>query len=262
MKNISFVILFLITCNTLFAEEDWRNKYNDLLGKTTVELRLLKNEIYARHGKIFKEPDLKKYFSKQSWYKPNKKYNDTLLSEKESILIGDVWSRERMLNELINPEFYGNSEYIQKMDINGDGKEEIIDVRQRGNCGGTEALFINGTYIMTDSQIYLYSFNLFYPFYSISDIDIKDNFKEILVPLVLFLPNNEKYLTKFYYYDGNNVIDMGTIEGYYGSDIKIDGLGFIKTSVIGNILKGDLYQVLYMLDKNHRLTKISSKEIF
>ena len=33
-------------------------------------LRLARNEIYARHGHIFKDPDLRAYFSARSWYAP------------------------------------------------------------------------------------------------------------------------------------------------------------------------------------------------
>lgn len=34
------------------------------------ELRIARNEIYARHGYIFKSNDLKEYFSNTSWYQP------------------------------------------------------------------------------------------------------------------------------------------------------------------------------------------------
>jgi hypothetical protein len=36
--------------------------------------RLIRNEIFARHGFIFKSEDLKKYFGSQDWYKPQ--FND------------------------------------------------------------------------------------------------------------------------------------------------------------------------------------------
>ena len=38
--------------------------------KDAWELRIMRNEIYARHGYIFKLPELNEYFMKQSWYKP------------------------------------------------------------------------------------------------------------------------------------------------------------------------------------------------
>lgn len=41
---------------------------NELLQMSKAELRLLRNEIYARHGYIFQSKDLREYFSRQSWY--------------------------------------------------------------------------------------------------------------------------------------------------------------------------------------------------
>lgn len=34
------------------------------------ELELMRNEIYARRGWIFRRPDLRNYFQSQSWYRP------------------------------------------------------------------------------------------------------------------------------------------------------------------------------------------------
>ena len=34
------------------------------------ELELMRNEIYARHGWIFRRPDLQNYFGSQPWYRP------------------------------------------------------------------------------------------------------------------------------------------------------------------------------------------------
>ena len=44
--------------------------YNDIRSLSKPQLRILRNEIYARHGYIFKSADLKAYFSKYPWYKP------------------------------------------------------------------------------------------------------------------------------------------------------------------------------------------------
>ncbi len=50
-------------------------------------LRLLRNEIYARHGRTFLSADLATYFSGQSWYRPDPAFAETSLSttEKENI---------------------------------------------------------------------------------------------------------------------------------------------------------------------------------
>jgi hypothetical protein len=41
----------------------------DLKGKTAEELDIMRNEIYARHGYIFRRKDLRDHFKKQEWYK-------------------------------------------------------------------------------------------------------------------------------------------------------------------------------------------------
>jgi cytoskeletal protein RodZ len=65
----------------------------DLIKLAPNELRLARNEIYARHGLVFKSSDLTIYFSSKSWYKPNpayggelndvEKYNLSLIKSKE-----------------------------------------------------------------------------------------------------------------------------------------------------------------------------------
>jgi hypothetical protein len=42
----------------------------DVMGKSLWELKIMKNEIYARHGYIFKSPELRTYFESQPWYRP------------------------------------------------------------------------------------------------------------------------------------------------------------------------------------------------
>ena len=42
----------------------------DLHGKSAIELDLMRNEVYARHGYIFGRPDLQEYFGGQPWYRP------------------------------------------------------------------------------------------------------------------------------------------------------------------------------------------------
>ena len=48
------------------------------------DLRVLRNEIYARRGRVFKDPILQKYFEAQAWYQPNPDFKDDMLSETES----------------------------------------------------------------------------------------------------------------------------------------------------------------------------------
>ncbi len=48
----------------------------DLEGLTKEQLRLARNEIYARHGMIFGAQDLATYFTSKSWYTPTVAYAD------------------------------------------------------------------------------------------------------------------------------------------------------------------------------------------
>ena len=47
----------------------------DLQGMSKDQLRLARNEIYARHGRQFKDATLQNYFNSCSWYKPDANYN-------------------------------------------------------------------------------------------------------------------------------------------------------------------------------------------
>jgi len=87
--------------------------YENLVCKTNEELALLRNRIYARHGREFKTPKYKEYFSSKKWYKVNSEYSDTLLTEtarKNVALILDVEKSKEENKEMIkkileNPEY-------------------------------------------------------------------------------------------------------------------------------------------------------------
>lgn len=44
--------------------------YGELSGMSTYDLYLARNEIYARHGRMFNRADLQDYFNSQAWYEP------------------------------------------------------------------------------------------------------------------------------------------------------------------------------------------------
>ena len=66
--------------NDLTKEDSLKIKYDS---KSLVELKILRNEIFARHGRTFKTEWLQKYFNNQPWYKPNPNYCDSLLTDDE-----------------------------------------------------------------------------------------------------------------------------------------------------------------------------------
>ena len=57
---------------------------DELDKKSNTELKIMRNEVYARYGMIFKKGgDMEKYFSKQDWYYANEENTDKFLSQLE-----------------------------------------------------------------------------------------------------------------------------------------------------------------------------------
>lgn len=56
---------------------------NELLGMTKVELRIARNEIYARYGWRFESEELADYFEGKAWYVACENVDDTVLSDVE-----------------------------------------------------------------------------------------------------------------------------------------------------------------------------------
>jgi len=61
----------------------------ELQGKSKAELRVMRNEVFARHGRVFQSSDLHDYFSQRPWYTQNPNYSDSLLTDvdKENIRV-------------------------------------------------------------------------------------------------------------------------------------------------------------------------------
>lgn len=62
----------------------------------TEDLRILRNEMYARHGRVFKDPVLQKYFAAQAWYKPDPLFKDEMLSNIEFKNLAKLKAAEEM----------------------------------------------------------------------------------------------------------------------------------------------------------------------
>lgn len=75
------------------AEPEWLHRRltsADIKNKTPHQLRLMRNEIYARKGRPFDNAWLRHYFFCQPWYKPNPAYSDALLTATD-------WANIRLL---------------------------------------------------------------------------------------------------------------------------------------------------------------------
>jgi len=61
----------------------------ELQGRSKAELRVMRNEVFAHHGRVFQALDLHDYFTKKPWYTQNPNYSDSLLTDvdKENVRI-------------------------------------------------------------------------------------------------------------------------------------------------------------------------------
>src|SRR5207302_11153477 len=72
-----------------------------LNGLSLHELRLLRNEIYARHGRIFKTMWIQQYFGGQPWYDPKEDFKDEELSGPDKTNVETIVAYESTLHNQI-----------------------------------------------------------------------------------------------------------------------------------------------------------------
>lgn len=66
-----------------------------LQGLFLEDARKLRNEIYARHGKVFKDKWLQSYFASFKWYKPDPSFSESALNEIERKNVATILAYER-----------------------------------------------------------------------------------------------------------------------------------------------------------------------
>ena len=113
MRFIVFVISLLLFCsckqeqkvtNETTAEKkslEVKTESQDtvvLVGKSLEQLRLIRNEIFARHGFVFKSKDLSEHFNGQDWYKPNPNFSIEDLSSEEKDLVARIRKKEKEID--------------------------------------------------------------------------------------------------------------------------------------------------------------------
>lgn len=70
-----------------------------LHGLSLHELRLLRNEIYARHGRMFRAEWLQQYFFFQPWYSPDENFKDEELSGNDKINVETIVKYENRIHQ-------------------------------------------------------------------------------------------------------------------------------------------------------------------
>ncbi|HVQ40093.1 MAG TPA: YARHG domain-containing protein [Pyrinomonadaceae bacterium] len=70
-----------------------------LHGLSLNELRLLRNEVYARHGRQFQAPWLSQYFYGQSWYQPDDNFKDEQLTGSNKTNVETIVAYENKIHD-------------------------------------------------------------------------------------------------------------------------------------------------------------------
>lgn len=66
------------------------------------DARKLRYEIYARHGKVFKDRWLQNYFTSFPWYKPDPRYKDSVLSAVERQNVASILAYEKKATSVLD----------------------------------------------------------------------------------------------------------------------------------------------------------------
>ena len=75
-----------------------------LHGLSLNELRLLRNEIYARHGRQFQAPWLSQYFYSQPWYQPVENFKDEDVSGTDKQNVDTIVAYENKIHDNLGRE--------------------------------------------------------------------------------------------------------------------------------------------------------------
>lgn len=224
------------------------------------ELWIARNEIYARHGKLFKNEYLQSYFNSCSWYQPIEGRTDVEegeLSEIERTNIDLIVAAEEAFdNKHPYPKQYAVGTTVSES-LQGDGTEQKIIYESSidgDNWEHTSILTIDGKQYDLDDYITMFSpvQDVFY----ITDIAESDmiEYDDGLEIAILDDGPSDDPATHFFKYDGD-LHYVGVVEGYpfedYGNGIQnkdqktgIDGFTHYN-SVIGTG-RTDLIETAYV----------------
>jgi hypothetical protein len=81
---------------------------SDLTDMSKADLRVARNEIFARHGRGFSSEDLQAHFGGQDWYHVNADYSDDMLSDAQKAQVALIASFETDRDPVENYRFSGD----------------------------------------------------------------------------------------------------------------------------------------------------------
>src|SRR5262245_51978905 len=67
------------------------------------DLKLLRGIVFGRHGRVFRDNDIKSYLEEQSWYKANPDFKNSMLNDTERRNLDLIRIAEAASHETIQP---------------------------------------------------------------------------------------------------------------------------------------------------------------
>ena len=189
--------------NTISINEDVLLNFSDN------ELKIARNEIYARHGRQFKDPSLAAHFDSCSWYEstvPSEEFDEGTLSqtEKENLKVIQNAEAAYQAEHPYPKEYRADSKASE--DLDQDGRAETISCKFKAEDA---SIVIDGTeYALSDMGVQLISPNteVFY----VTDIA---SFDENLEIALLDYGSGDNPETHFFSYK-ESLHYLGSIHGF------------------------------------------------
>jgi len=114
MRSLVLIALLSFTSITAFAQDTMDALKGLDFGKTSIkqvqaqklemfDLKLLRGIIFGRHGRVFKDYDIKSYLEEQPWYKSNADFNNSMLNDIERRNLDVIRIAEASKHDTIQP---------------------------------------------------------------------------------------------------------------------------------------------------------------
>lgn len=111
------LLAFLSSFSSVLAQDEYANVKNwesfdfarnkvttaQMNALTFADLKLVRGIVFGRHGRIFKDPDIKAYLSTRGWYKPNPDFNNSSLNDSERENLDVIRIAEAAQHETVEP---------------------------------------------------------------------------------------------------------------------------------------------------------------
>jgi hypothetical protein len=209
------------------------------------KLDLVRNEIYARHGYVFKIKKYKDFFSEKKWYIENPNFSESDFSEIEKKNIKTINAYVDLINAQV--ELHNN---FGKYDLDNNGVMEVVTLVFQENS-------TKFTLNVNDHPITQKGTNFKNTMF-IYDLKTGDNLSEIAI-----VDEKEKgsYETSFYRYSNNKIYFIGKVTGS-DSSIKITGNGKVVTKQKSKLIDSMNYNVQYCLTLDNLLEKYSETDLY